>query len=39
MSQEEALKMLQAVRDRDMLRRIRREQLERSRRVRVERDW
>jgi Ca-activated chloride channel family protein len=39
MSREEALKMLQAVRDRDMLRRIRREQLERARHVPVERDW
>jgi Ca-activated chloride channel family protein len=39
MSREEALKLLQAVRDRDMLRRMQRQQLERSRRVPVERDW
>ncbi len=39
MSREEALKLLQAVRDRDMLRRLQRQQLERSRRVPVERDW
>ena len=39
MSKEEALKMLQAVRDRDMLRRLRQEQLERSRHVPVDRDW
>ena len=39
MSKEEALKMLQAVRDRDMLRRLRQEQAERSRHVPVDRDW
>ncbi|MCA9133045.1 MAG: hypothetical protein KDA45_07810, partial [Planctomycetales bacterium] len=39
MSKEEALKLLQAVRDRDMLRRLRQEQRERARRVPVERDW
>ena len=39
MSKEEALKMLQAVRDRDMLRRLRQEQTERSRHVPVDKDW
>ncbi len=39
MSKEEALKMLQAVRDRDMLRRLRQQQAERSRHVPVDRDW
>ena len=39
MTLEEALKMLQAVRDRDMLRRIRQQHQERSRRVPVDRDW
>ena len=39
MSKEEALKMLQSVRDRDMLRRLRQEQAERSRHVPVDRDW
>jgi Ca-activated chloride channel family protein len=39
MTKQEALKMLQAVRDRDMLRRLRQEQEQRSRRVRVDRDW
>lgn len=39
MSKEEALKMLQAVRDRDMLRRLRQERNERSRHVRTDRDW
>lgn len=39
MTREEALKMLQAVRDRDMLRRLRQEQLERRRHVPTERDW
>ena len=39
LNKEEALKMLQAVRDRDMLRRLRQEQIERSRRVPVARDW
>ena len=39
MSREEALKMLQSVRDRDMLRRLRQQQRERSRRRPVDRDW
>ncbi len=39
MTKQEALKMLQAVRDRDMLRRLRQEQLERSRHIPVDRDW
>lgn len=39
MSPLEALKLLQSVRDRDMLRRIRRERIEMLRRVPVERDW
>jgi Ca-activated chloride channel family protein len=39
MTREEALKMLQAVRDRDMLRRLKHEQAQRSRHVTVERDW
>ena len=39
MSKEEALKMLQAVRDRDMLRRLRQEKAERSRHIPVDRDW
>jgi Ca-activated chloride channel family protein len=39
MTKEEALKMLQAVRDRDMLRRLRHEQIERSRHIPVDRDW
>ncbi len=39
MSREEALKLLQAVRDRDMLRRLQRQQRDRNRRVPVDRDW
>ncbi|MCC9643909.1 VWA domain-containing protein [Rhodopirellula sp. JC740] len=39
MTVEEALKMLQAVRDRDMLRRFDKEQRERSRQIPVEKDW
>ncbi|WP_417847578.1 hypothetical protein [Thalassoglobus sp.] len=39
MSKEEALKMLQAVRDRDMLRRLRKEQVERRQRIPTARDW
>ncbi|MCA9012541.1 MAG: tetratricopeptide repeat protein [Planctomycetaceae bacterium] len=39
MTREEALKMLQAVRDRDMLRRMQQQRQERSRRVRVDKDW
>ncbi len=39
MTREEALKMLQSVRDRDMLRRLQQQQRERSRRQTVDRDW
>ncbi|TWT63395.1 tetratricopeptide repeat protein [Rubinisphaera italica] len=39
MSKEEALKMLQAVRDRDFLRRLRQEQKERRRHIPTDRDW
>ncbi len=39
MTKQEALKMLQSVRDRDMLRRLRQEQFERRRHVPTERDW
>ena len=39
MTREEALKMLQSVRDRDMLRRMQRQRQERSRHVPVDRDW
>ncbi len=39
MTKEEALKMLQAVRDRDMLRRMRQQRLEQSRHIPVDRDW
>lgn len=39
MTKEEARKMLQAIRDRELLRRLRRQSDERSRRVPVERDW
>jgi Ca-activated chloride channel family protein len=39
MTKEEALKMLQAVRDRDMLRRLRLQQRERAKRVPVDKDW
>ena len=39
MSRQEALKLLQAVRDRDMIRRLRQQQWQRSRRVQVEKDW
>ncbi len=39
MTREEALKMLQSVRDRDMLRRMQQQRQERSRRVPVEKDW
>lgn len=39
MTREEAMKMLQSVRDRDMLRRLRQDQLERSRHVPTDRDW
>ena len=39
MTREEALKMLQAIRDRDMLRRFQQQRRQRSRRVPVEKDW
>ncbi len=39
MTREEALKMLQSVRDRDMLRRMQQQRQERSRRVQVDKDW
>lgn len=39
MTREEALKMLQSVRDRDMLRRMQQQRQERSRRVPVDKDW
>lgn len=39
MTREEALKMLQSVRDRDMLRRMQQQRRERSRHIPVERDW
>lgn len=39
MTTQEALKMLQAVRDRDMLRRLQHERAERSRHITVDRDW
>ena len=39
MTREEALKMLQSVRDRDMLRRMQQQRQERSRHVPVDRDW
>jgi Ca-activated chloride channel family protein len=39
MTREEALKMLQSVRDRDMLRRMQQQRKERSRHVSVEKDW
>ena len=39
MTREEALKMLQSVRDRDMLRRMQQLRQERSRHVPVDRDW
>jgi len=39
MTREEALKMLQSVRDRDMLRRMQQQRLERSRHIPVDRDW
>jgi len=38
-SRQEALKLLQSVRDRDMIRRLRQQQRQRSRRVKVEKDW
>jgi Ca-activated chloride channel family protein len=39
MTQQEAEKMLQAIRDRDMLRRLRRQAAERNQHVPVDRDW
>ncbi len=39
MTRQEALKLLQAVRDRDMLRRLRQQQRQRQNRVPVEKDW
>ncbi|QDT88826.1 VWA domain-containing protein [Gimesia algae] len=39
MNKEEALKLLQSVRDRNMLRRLRQQQLEKSRQVHVDRNW
>ena len=39
MSRQEAMKLLQAVRDRDMLRRLRQQQRQRQRRIKVEKDW
>ena len=39
MTKQEALKLLQAVRDRDMIRRLKQQQQQRQRRVRVDRDW
>ncbi len=39
MTRQEALKLLQAVRDRDMLRRLRQQQRQRRNRVPVEKDW
>ncbi len=39
MTREEALKLLQAVRDRDMLRRMQQQRREQSQRVIVEKDW
>ena len=39
MTRQEALKLLQAVRDRDMIRRYQQRQRQRQRRVPVEKDW
>jgi len=39
MSKQEALKLLQAVRDRDMLRRLKQQQQQRQRRIQVDKDW
>lgn len=39
MTQEEAEKMLQAIRDRDMIRRLRRQAAERNQHIPVDRDW
>lgn len=39
MTAEEAMKMLQAIRDRDMIRRFRLQQMQQQRQIPVERDW
>jgi Ca-activated chloride channel family protein len=39
MTIQEAQKMLQSIRDRDMLRRLRRQAAERDRHLPVDRDW
>ena len=39
MTEEEARKLLQSIRDRDMLRRLRKQAAQRALRVPVERDW
>ena len=39
MTEEEARKLLQSIRDRDMLRRLRRQAADRALRMPVERDW
>jgi Ca-activated chloride channel family protein len=39
LTKEEAMKLLQSIRDRDMLRRLRLQYQQRSRRMRVDRDW
>ena len=39
MTRQEAMKLLQSIRDREMLRRLLQERQKRSRRVRVEKDW
>lgn len=39
MSKQEALKLLQAVRDRDMLRRLKQRQRQSQRRIKVDKDW
>jgi len=39
MTRQEALKMLQSVRDRDMLRRLQQQRRQRTQRIPVEKDW
>ena len=39
MTAEQVQKLLQSIRDRDMLRRMRQRAIQESRRVRVEKDW
>ena len=39
MTRQEAEKMLQAIRDEEMIRRLRRQAIERSQHVNVDRDW